>query len=439
MQSRKRFSLTRWSVLICLCILADRWIEAQEASPKSPQPAPARASTEKKLVYGLQPPPANYMPPICSIPEPDFDWGTVIQGEVVTHSYVIENPGGLPLRIERVRPSCGCTTTDYDREIPPKGKGQVTLKTNTRGIAGSTKKTAQIFTSASRDPKVVSMFGKVENPIEVDPKLPRVTKIRGVESEPIEVKLKRLTDKSLDVTGVKVAATGTAAKLVDAELKKGAATGEWTLVVTPKVPDDAGPYHYVEIGVQATVDGKSYDIPVRVSITVKNRIEAIPASLYFHNRLTAQLGQAGAAPVTREVEIKTLDPEHAFRITDVQVQGECFKAQIQTVEEGKAYKLVVALPKEPESKARRITEKIVVKTDDEMVPEITLNATANFAYGAATLAVPPPVRRTGPTATSPGVQGTPQAGAVPSQPPPGFNPLRKRAPAGTTSTSGASN
>ena len=53
--------------------------------------------------FGPPPPPATTGPRI-EIPEPSFDWGKVLHGDVVEHSFRILNTGDEVLRISQVKP-----------------------------------------------------------------------------------------------------------------------------------------------------------------------------------------------------------------------------------------------------------------------------------------------------------------------------------------------
>jgi hypothetical protein len=53
--------------------------------------------------FGPPAPPVESGPRI-KISEPDFDWGQVLQGEVVEHVYRVINEGDQPLRITQVKP-----------------------------------------------------------------------------------------------------------------------------------------------------------------------------------------------------------------------------------------------------------------------------------------------------------------------------------------------
>ena len=74
--------------------------------------------------------------PVAVAPAHGYEFAPVVEGAKIKHGFVIENRGSAPLQIEKVRPSCGCTTVSYDKEIPPGGEGTVSVEVNTRGYGG---------------------------------------------------------------------------------------------------------------------------------------------------------------------------------------------------------------------------------------------------------------------------------------------------------------
>ena len=74
--------------------------------------------------------------------------GKVEAGTPVEHTYVLRNDGPKTLQIV-AKPGCGCTTTSYDREIPPGGTGKVTARLDTTDLRGRVEKTIDII---SNDP-----------------------------------------------------------------------------------------------------------------------------------------------------------------------------------------------------------------------------------------------------------------------------------------------
>lgn len=85
-------------------------------------------------------------------PIPTFEWdglehdfGTIAEGEKVTHLYKFKNTGEAPLIIESVRPSCGCTAPNWTKEpIPVGGEGTVEVVFDSKGKPNAQNKTVTV-------------------------------------------------------------------------------------------------------------------------------------------------------------------------------------------------------------------------------------------------------------------------------------------------------
>lgn len=83
-----------------------------------------------------------------------FDFGDVVNGEVLTHDLVVRNEGEAPLVVEAVSTSCGCTKATLEpMNIPPGGSGilHVVYDSGAHGPELTGPVTRQIFI-ASNDP-----------------------------------------------------------------------------------------------------------------------------------------------------------------------------------------------------------------------------------------------------------------------------------------------
>jgi hypothetical protein len=79
-----------------------------------------------------------------------IDFGTVKEetGEVKL-SFKYKNTGNMPLIVERVYPSCGCTTADYTKTPLKKGKtGVINLVFHTKNSPGPIEKTVLIYSNS---------------------------------------------------------------------------------------------------------------------------------------------------------------------------------------------------------------------------------------------------------------------------------------------------
>jgi hypothetical protein len=84
--------------------------------------------------------------PVIEFRETEYNFGIVIDGEKVIHSYRFKNTGKANLLISAVDPSCGCTSPKWSREpIQPGHEGTIELEFDSKGRVGHVRKTAIIY------------------------------------------------------------------------------------------------------------------------------------------------------------------------------------------------------------------------------------------------------------------------------------------------------
>lgn len=100
------------------------------------------ANNEQKVTDGL---------PIMAFDETEYNFGTLIQGEKVTHKFKFKNTGEGNLVIASVKPSCGCTSPKWSREpIKPGEEGYIELTFDSSNKNGIQNKNARVL--ANTDP-----------------------------------------------------------------------------------------------------------------------------------------------------------------------------------------------------------------------------------------------------------------------------------------------
>ena len=102
--------------------------------------------------------------PVMSFSELEYNFGTIKQGEVVTHEFRFKNSGKEPLIINNAVGSCGCTVPDWPKEpIRPGGEAVIKVTFNSAGKANMQDK--QVTITYDTDKTVVlHMKGTVEVP-----------------------------------------------------------------------------------------------------------------------------------------------------------------------------------------------------------------------------------------------------------------------------------
>ncbi|MGL5888568.1 MAG: DUF1573 domain-containing protein [Bacteroidia bacterium] len=101
--------------------------------------------------------------PVMTFEQTEFNFGTIRQGEVVTHEFRFRNTGKEPLIINSAQGSCGCTVPEYSKEpIKPGGSGTVKVTFNSAGKLNVQDKTVTITYDTDKI-IVLHMKGTVES------------------------------------------------------------------------------------------------------------------------------------------------------------------------------------------------------------------------------------------------------------------------------------
>ncbi|MEW6207029.1 MAG: DUF1573 domain-containing protein [Acidobacteriota bacterium] len=86
--------------------------------------------------------------PKLTISALEHSFGVVKPGAPLTYTFKIGNQGDAPLQIVSVSPSCGCTTSKFDKEVAPGKTGGITLAIEKTGdYKGEVVKTATVTTN----------------------------------------------------------------------------------------------------------------------------------------------------------------------------------------------------------------------------------------------------------------------------------------------------
>lgn len=94
--------------------------------------------------------------------EPEFDFGTVKEGEIVKHIFKFTNVGKVPLTVLKARSTCGCTIPEWSEEpIPPGGKGEIIAKFNTEGKSNNQVKMITVTANTYPNESKVKLSGVV--------------------------------------------------------------------------------------------------------------------------------------------------------------------------------------------------------------------------------------------------------------------------------------
>ena len=133
------------SLLLALSLTA----AAFTAQAQATQPAPKAAGT----VAG----------PAITFEEVKYDFGSVVQGGTVDHTFKFKNTGTAPLVISNIGVSCGCTTPEWTKAPVMPGKtGTIAAHFNSTGKMGMQNKVLTVESNATAGSTTVSLVGEVK-------------------------------------------------------------------------------------------------------------------------------------------------------------------------------------------------------------------------------------------------------------------------------------
>ena len=92
----------------------------------------------------------------------EHDFGEIKQGETVKYVYRFKNTGEAPLKLTRVKASCGCTTPSWSQKpIPPGEEGFIEVAFNSTGKMGNQRKTVVVTGNFDPVNKILRFQGNV--------------------------------------------------------------------------------------------------------------------------------------------------------------------------------------------------------------------------------------------------------------------------------------
>ncbi len=104
-----------------------------------------------------------------SFAETEFDFGTIDEGEKVSHVYKFTNTGEEPLIISNAKGSCGCTVPKWPKDpIAPGEKGEILVEFNSKNKKN--KQSKRVTITANTNP--TQSFLTIKGDVTPDPNKP---------------------------------------------------------------------------------------------------------------------------------------------------------------------------------------------------------------------------------------------------------------------------
>lgn len=309
--------------------------------------------------------------PKIHVAETIVDLGEVAQGISVDANFEMANEGDGILLIRAVRPTCGCTVAEYDREVEPGKTGMIRAKLNTKGFNGPVSKSILVMTNDAAAPTTTLVIKALVRPyVEV---LPRpLVRFNATQREEAEQKVTLVSDTLDDFTITKIEPNVPYLNVTSRKLEgreqirgKGGVQYELTVALTKDAP--VGP-----VNVNAVVHTnhpKAPEVPIRAFGVVRALVHVTPSQLQFGN-VDAKIKPG------RNVIIINNRPDKDLTITGATVNDPAFAAKVDTVQEGRRYKIAVTVEADATSGSREAV--LTITTSDPQFAEMTVPVRANI-------------------------------------------------------------
>ncbi|MCU0303243.1 MAG: DUF1573 domain-containing protein [Thermoanaerobaculales bacterium] len=311
--------------------------------------------------------------PKLVVPSTIIDAGAVSQGVVLDAVFDLVNEGTATLSVKAVRPTCGCTVADFDREIAAGATGKIKAKLDTRDFSGPISKSILVMTDDSQNPTVTLVIKADVKPyVEI---LPRpLVRFNAVLHEPLEQSfIVAAADPKSDLTvmGVKSSVPFLATairKLAADELVEGKSKSQYE--VTMSLTDDApvGPVNGVLTVVTNLAEAPT--VPVKVYGVIRALIHVTPNQVQFG------AVEARTRPGRNLIVVNNRTDGTQVKITGAKVDDSAFDAQVATIEEGRRYQVTVVVKPDAQPGNRDAT--LTVTTDDADFPSVTVPVRASL-------------------------------------------------------------
>ena len=158
--------------------------------------------------------------------QPVFDFGEVMQGQSVEHTFVFHNTGDAELIVDRVKSTCGCTGVLLSKKnIPPGSNGTVKATFNSSRFKGAVQKTILLYSNdPSGQPVTFTVKGVVKLPLEVNPARLVFGAVPIGQSKTISAVLTNLSGQPLKLINLRTSNTAFSAEVDSSSLDINATT-----------------------------------------------------------------------------------------------------------------------------------------------------------------------------------------------------------------------
>lgn len=176
--------------------------------------------------------------PRISVERPVHNFGALIQGKKLDHTFTIKNSGDTPLKITHIRPACGCTAANASSPTVAPGKtSEIKVTFNSANFFGAVSKTIAVETNDPDTPVyTLTLAGTITEEVAVKPKQLNLGQVKPETSTIQYVTIENRSNRQLKLTAMKSPMPQLQIKSDKTQIKPGD-SARITVTVTPRKDD----------------------------------------------------------------------------------------------------------------------------------------------------------------------------------------------------------
>ncbi len=291
------------------------------------------------------------------VPETEFHFGTVNQGEKVTHEFFLKNVGNSDLVIQRVVSPCGCTAAVAANTLVKAGeKTAIRVTFDTTGFSGEKTKIVQVYTNDLDRPSInLTLSGAIDSDITIQPKSILFGEIARGTDEARTLKISVKQSAGLKITGVKSLSESVLIK----ETKGDDNDKEFAVWLAPEAPiGELRERLLINIGGSKP---RALNVPV---------IANIQGSLTVEPKVVSFGVIGGRDLLKRSVRIKNM-AQDSVELGEISTSDPAVTASLKAEENGKLFTVQVAV--DPAKVQRDLRASVTIRTTNTEQPAVVLN------------------------------------------------------------------
>lgn len=287
--------------------------------------------------------------PKVEVVNPLYDFGTVLEGQRVLHTFIIKNVGTKDLVLSGVKTSCGCTAAAPSKSrVSPGDESRIAVTFDTHFQKGHRERVITAYTNDPQTPAAtMTLQGEVKVEVEATPSEVSFGKVHHGTEQSLQVTVGDLAGKSKDFKVGPLSNTSPSIKVTQEPRKDGKPGAILNVTLLKTMP--IGPF---DDSIEVVNNRKPIQVHVFGEVTGDLTLD--PAQVSF-----------GIVPskqsVVRILRLTNQGPR-AVNVLEVSSSNQSVIARVEPVKAGKEFKITVEVRRNtPDGQLRGA---LAIRTDD---------------------------------------------------------------------------